>query len=112
MDNVIGKMNQQITILQDTGTTQDSAGAAIPNLVTIGPVFAFVDYQKAGSGESQEADQKTAFTSAHFTIRNSPERTITAKDTIVYRSQNFEIISVLEQGANRSFILMEAKNND
>lgn len=103
-----GSMREQITINQKSGTTRDSSGAIIPTVTTIGPLFAYVEYKEVGSDEQNIAEKPTARTSVNFTIRNSPDRTISKQDEIVYRNQTFEILSVLEHGERRAYLLIEA----
>jgi len=104
-----GQLNQYITLLQRSGTTRNDAGEIIPTITEVGPIWAAVEFKEGGSDERQLADQKTALTAVNFTIRNNPERTISTKDEIVYRTQKYAIRSVLEAGPKRCFWTIETE---
>ena len=104
-----GHLNQQITIIQESTTTRDASGAVIPAKVTLGPIYAAVEFKTVGSDESEIANQNTSVTNVNFTIRNAPTRTITAKDQVVYRGFTYEIRSVLEADPKRCFLILDTE---
>ena len=109
MGDLIGSMREQITIRQKSGTTRDASGASSPTVTTIGPIYAAVKFKEIGSDEKQLADQRTAITTVHFTIRNNPSRTISTRDDIVYRGMVYDIRSVLDLDERRQYLLIETE---
>lgn len=106
--DVVGRMREQISIIQKSGTTRDDSGAIIPTDTTIGPIWAAVEFRTT-SDERHLADQQTAITAVNFTIRNSPDRTITERDEITYRGKLYAIRSVLDKDPTRCFLLIETE---
>jgi SPP1 family predicted phage head-tail adaptor len=104
-----GALREQITIRQTTSTTADASGARIPTIVEIGPIYAAVKFRPIGSDEKEIASQNTAITTVHFTIRNSPERVISATDEVVYRGKVYAIRSVIDKDVHRFYLLLETE---
>lgn len=107
-DVKIGDLRHQVVIRKHS-STQDAAGQPIASWLSVGPLFAAFEYKEAGSEERHLANQTTNVTAVNFTIRNSPERTISTRDEILFEGKIHGITSVLHADAKRCFLLLETR---
>ena len=101
----IGQMRERIAIERFTAS-QNATGEETGSWATLSTVWTEVKYSAVGSDEEQLSEKKTAVTSTVFRIRYNTD--VTQKDRILYRSEYFDILSILHDGG-RVYTTLEAK---
>ncbi len=101
------KLDREITI-QSFTEVQNSFGEKEITFSDLATVRAAIEYGNRGTTEAFEAKRETATTSIFFTIRYHVDYK-SKKNRIVYEAQNYDIISVIEAGARRQYLKMEAQ---
>lgn len=105
-DKVI-KLDREITI-QSFTEVQNSFGEKEITFSDLATVRAAIEYGNRGTTEDFEAKRETATTSIFFTVRyNSTYKS--KKNRIVFEAQNYDIIAVIETGARRQYLRIEAQ---
>jgi SPP1 family predicted phage head-tail adaptor len=103
--NDIGQMNQRVQFKMPLKGRHSTTNEETRTYVTSSEVWAAIDHSTA-SGEREIASRKTAVSVVRFTMyfREAVRETW----RILYRDQEFEILSVLEDG-HRTFMQLEAQ---
>lgn len=91
----IGRLDRRITIQTPT-ETQDSYGEPVITWSDLTTVWASVTPSSSQTGEQFEADQVHAQRASVFRIRFN--RNVTEKHRIVYDSDNYDILQIVEGG--------------
>ena len=105
--DVIGKMDQRVTLRLRGAHTRDAAGDVIRQYVEVS-TWAGVNMKPTGSDERLVNRQLTAQAAVDFKIRNTTSRTVTTNDFVRYRGKDYAIRSVLEIDS-RAYLLLETE---
>lgn len=100
----IGELNERIQIATKSTTVDEIGG--FTNQWTLGnEIWAKVEFRAPGSDEAFDAKQITSYTAAVFTVRF---RELNEAQEIEYRSDRYQIISLLPQD-KRTYLIIEAR---
>ena len=91
-----GKLDKRITIQSPVFTT-DSRGQAVTSFVNLATVWANVE--ETGSSEAEQTNRMQGTRNYAITIRYMAN--LTAKNRIVYGTNNLEITSLTTKGRNQ-----------
>lgn len=101
------KLDRRIT-LQGYAEVKNDYGEKEISFSDIATVWANVQYPNRGLSEAFHAQRETAVTTVLFTIRYNDSYK-DKKNRILYNSQVYDIISIVEKGERRQYLLIEAQ---